>query len=192
MAPRGLNFDRPVVLSIDTGEAMGLRNSHSVVQVWQVAPDRYILTDQWRDRVAYRELRSACKTLIVRHRPTVILIERAGSGRALASDLANPSLDLLEVTPHESKLERLRAHIDVILGKKIALSADAPWRHAYVKEFVEFPRLGTDQVDATTQFLNFMAGGPLLRARSKREPLVVALGSRPGVLLTNMRGRRFW
>ena len=192
LAPRGLNFDRPVVMSIDTGEALGLRNSHSVVQVWQVAPDRYILTDQWRDRVAYGELRSACKTLIVRHRPTVVLIERAGSGRALASDLANRSLDVIELTPHESKLERLRTQIDVILGKKIALPADAPWRHAYVKEFVEFPRLGTDQVDATTQFLNFMAGGPLLRARSKREPLVVALGSRPGVLLTNMRGRRFW
>ncbi len=192
LAPRGLNFDRPVVISIDTGEALGLHNSYSVVQVWQVAPDGYILSDQWRDRVAYGELRAACKTLIGRHRPTVVLIERAGSGRALASDLASRSLDLIEVTPHESKLERLRTQIDVILGRKIALSADAPWRHAYVKEFIEFPRLGTDQVDATTQFLDFMAGGPLLRARSKREPLVVALGSRPGVFLNNMRGRKFW
>ena len=68
-----------------------------------------------------------------------------------------------------SKLERLRAQIDVILGKKIALPADAPWRHSFVEEFVEFPLLGTDQVDATTQFLELMAAEPVLRPRSKPE-----------------------
>ena len=186
-------------MSIDTGEALGLRSSFSVIQVWRVAPDRYVLADQWRDQVAYGALRSACKTLIGRHRPTVVLIERAGSGRALLSELAkNRSLELIDVVPRESKLERLRAQIDVILGKKIALPADAPWRHAYVKEFVEFPRLGTDQVDATTQFLNFMGDEPLLRARSKRELPVATVSSRALVPLNNTSvgvyapGRKLW
>ncbi|MGB7100826.1 MAG: hypothetical protein WBD95_18950, partial [Xanthobacteraceae bacterium] len=199
LAPWSLNFDRPVVMSIDTGEALGLRNSYSVIQVWQVAPDRYILADQRRDQVAYGALRSACKTLIGRHRPAVVLIERAGSGRALLSDLAKyRSLELIDVVPRESKLERLRAQIDVILGKKIALPADAPWRHSFVAEFVEFPLLGTDQVDATTQFLEFMAAEPVLRPRSKPERAVVVLGSRPPVPMNNtsvcayVRGRKLW
>ena len=199
LAPRSLDFDWPVVMSIDTGEALGLRNSYSVIQVWQVAADRYILADQWRDQVAYGDLRSACKSLLRRHRPTVVLIERAGSGRALASDLTEKrSLELIEVTPRNSKLERLRAHIEVILGKKIALPADAPWRHSYVKEFVEFPRVGTDQVDATTQFLDFMADEPLLRPRAKRESPAVTVSSRALMLPINSsvgaypRGRKLW
>ena len=199
LAPRYLNFDLPAVMSIDTGEALGLRNSYSVIQVWRVSPDRYILADQWRDQVAYGALRSACKTLIGRHRPTVALIERAGSGRALLSDLAKyRSLELIDVVPRESKLERLRAQIDVILGKKIALPADAPWRHSFVAEFVEFPLLGTDQVDATTQFLELMAAEPVLRPRSKPERAAVVFGSRPMVPLNNtsvgayVRGRKLW
>ena len=48
-------------MSIDTGEALGLRNSYSVIQVWRVSPDRYILADQWRDQVAYGALRRPVK-----------------------------------------------------------------------------------------------------------------------------------
>jgi hypothetical protein len=186
LTPRRLNFDLPGVMSIDTGEAMGQHNSHSVAQVWHVAPDRYVLDDQWRGQVSYSELRSTCRDLIRRHRPAVVLIEQAGSGRALASDLRkNRSLQVIEMLPRESKLERLRAHIDVILGRKIALPADAPWRHGYVAEFVDFPKLTTDQVDATTQFLEFMAAEPVLHARSAPAIGAVAYGSRPGPLPLN-------
>ena len=86
----------------------------------------------------------------------------------------------------------------MILGRKIALPADAPWRHGYVAEFVDFPKLTTDQVDATTQFLKFMAAEPVLRSRPAPAIGAVAYGSRPGPLLLNssvgvrlhQRGRR--
>ncbi len=58
--------------------------------------------------------------------------------------------------------------------------------------------MGTDQVDATTQFLEFMADEPVLRPRSKPERSAVVLGSCPLVPLNNtsvgayVRGRKLW
>jgi hypothetical protein len=43
----------------------------------------------------------------------------------------------------------------VIIAKRICLPAQASWRDDFVKEFIDFPRgKFTDQVDATTQFLD--------------------------------------
>jgi len=77
----------PTVISIDPGQAEGERNSHSVVQVWRVRPTGYFLVDQWRGRDSYGKLRSTCKSMILKHRPCVALIEKAGTGVALLSDL---------------------------------------------------------------------------------------------------------
>jgi hypothetical protein len=54
-----------------------------------------------------------------------------------------------------SKSARFRVHTETILAKRIHLPAGEPWRDDYVAEFVEFPRgQFTDQVDATTRFLD--------------------------------------
>jgi len=118
--------------------------------------------------------------LIRRHRPTVALIERMGSGNALLSDLACfRSVQLIPIVPRESKVDRLHAHVAVILAKKISLPAEAMWRYEYVAEFVDFPQSFTDQVDATTQFLEFIATNPVLSARPAQAVAQVALYSRP-------------
>ncbi len=93
----------PAVISIDTGEAEGFRNSFSVAQVWYVTPNRYILADQWRGRVRYDRLREECKALIKRYRPTVALIERAGSGAALLADLGR--FRWLELIPRATRVQ---------------------------------------------------------------------------------------
>ena len=44
LTPRRLNFDLPAVISVDTGEAMGLHNSYSVAQVGTLLPTAMSLT----------------------------------------------------------------------------------------------------------------------------------------------------
>src|SRR5262245_55979905 len=68
-----------------------------------------------------------------------------------------------EVTPRSSKAARLRPHVDTILGRRIWLPQYAPWRADFVAEFVEFPHGDfTDQVDATTQYLDWIGEQPNL------------------------------
>jgi predicted phage terminase large subunit-like protein len=171
----------PTVVSIDPGQAEGDDNSYSVVQAWRVHPTGYFLADQWRGRESYDKLRSMCRRMIKRHRPGVVLIEKAGTGIALLSDLQHFGwIERIPVVPRESKVTRLRSHIKVILDGKIALPESAEWRQDYVAEFVEFPTSKfSDQVDATTQFLEYMATSPTLNTPKRPGTAALALNSRP-------------
>jgi predicted phage terminase large subunit-like protein len=191
----------PAVVSIDTGQSEGDANSFSVVQVWRVRSTGYFLADQWRGRVQYDELRSICRQKIRRHQPCTALIEKSGMGLALLSDLKPFSwMQRLAIVPRESKAARLRAHISVILDRKITLPHDAEWRDGYVAEFVSFPKSKfSDQVDATTQFLEFVATNPALTTRQRSGVVAVAYGNCPPAM-TNLTvngiaalvlGRRF-
>jgi predicted phage terminase large subunit-like protein len=172
----------PNVISIDPGQADGDANSFSVVQIWRVRPAGYFfLADQWRGRESYDKLRAMCRQMIRRHRPSAALIEKAGTGVALLSDLQHFGwMERIPVVPRESKLVRLRAQIAVILAGKIALPESAEWRQDFVAEFLEFPKSKfSDQVDATTQFLEFIAGNPVLKTQERSGVAALALNSRP-------------
>jgi predicted phage terminase large subunit-like protein len=171
----------PTVISVDPGQAEGDRNSYSVVQVWRVRSTDFLLADQWRGRKSYDKLRSACRQMIRRHQPCVALIEKAGTGIALLSDLQHFGwMECIPIVPRDSKLTRLRSHITAILDGQIALPERAAWRQDYVAEFVAFPRSKfSDQVDATTQFLEFMATNPTLKTLARSGMAALALHSRP-------------
>jgi predicted phage terminase large subunit-like protein len=169
------------VLSIDPGEQQGERNSYSVAQIWRLAGTGYFLEDLWRVRLRYDELRSLCKEIIRNFRPSAILIEETGLGMALLADLTRKDWqNLVPMRPRQSKIERLRKHAAVIRSRKIMLPSNAPWRDCYIQEFTSFLNCKyTDQVDATTQFLEYMATDPLLRAPPARAIFGAAFGSNP-------------
>ena len=103
---------------------------------------------------------------IVRHfRPSVALIEATANGPALISDAKqrNQFVRVVGVVPdNRSKEKRLHAHVQLIRKQRIVLPEFAPWREDYISEFVEFPSgQFDDQVDATTQYLDWMAVNPL-------------------------------
>jgi predicted phage terminase large subunit-like protein len=89
-----------------------------------------------------------------------VLIEWFGYGQTLFENLRRHfrSLNLHLIAPDgRSKTARLLPHIDVIQSGRIRLPQDARWREAYACEFEQFPHGPfDDQVDATTQFLDFM------------------------------------
>lgn len=167
------------VLSIDPGEQQRESNSYSVAQIWQLVEGRYYLEELRRVRVRYDELRSICKGLMRHYRPSAILIEETGIGLALLSDLKFQNWqEVVPVRPRQSKTDRLRKHASVIRCKKLLLVSNAPWRNEYIEEFVSFPNgRFTDQVDATTQFLEYMASNPMLQTPPSRATISVASGS---------------
>jgi predicted phage terminase large subunit-like protein len=147
----------PVVLSVDAGMTKGRNSAFSVIQAWRVMSDRYHLIDQFREQCDYRTLRDALHRFRKRYRPAAILIERAANGNALISELSRKYRHLImPIKPDgRSKSARLLVHAETIIAKRIHLPADEPWRDDFVAEFVDFPRgQFTDQVDATTQFLD--------------------------------------
>jgi predicted phage terminase large subunit-like protein len=156
----------PVVLSIDPGQAGGPGNSFSVIQAWCQDGDRHLLIDQWRQQCTYRDLRSIFRAkFIKRYRPSAVVIEMTGQGPSLYSEIRPKNwMQLIPVTPSDSKIGRLAEHIDLIEAGRIFLPDKAKWREEFIGEFELFPKGEfTDQIDATTQYLDFMRHCPHLQ-----------------------------
>jgi predicted phage terminase large subunit-like protein len=191
----------PVVLSVDAGMTKGRNSAFSVIQAWRVTSDRYHLIDQFREQCEYSKLRDALRRFQKRYRPAAILIERAANGNALISELSRKYSHLIvPIEPDgRSKSARLRVHAETIIARRIHLPADEPWRDDFVAEFVEFPRgQFTDQVDATTQFLDHagelaklkpaaQAGSGVLVRNSSAQPSSSFSGA-PGMCSSNSSG----
>jgi predicted phage terminase large subunit-like protein len=150
----------PVVLSVDAGVTKRATSAFSVIEVWRLSADRYYLIDLFREQCDYSELLRGLRRFYNRYRPVAILIERAANGHALISELSRKYKQLAKlVIPIDpdgrSKSARLRVHAETIIAKRIYLPVDVSWRDDFIAEFVEFPHgRFTDQVDATTQFLD--------------------------------------
>ena len=73
------------------------------------------------------------------------------------------------IVPRGPKAMRFNNHIKKIRDKKIFLPENAIWREAFVAEVIEFPGEFDDQVDAMTQYLDFMDSDPVVPIRPPRE-----------------------
>jgi predicted phage terminase large subunit-like protein len=170
----------PVVLSVDAGLTKRATSAFSVIEAWRLSADRYYLIDLFREQCDYSELRHEVRRFCKMFRPVAILIERAANGHALISELSRKYKQLAKlvvpINPDgRSKSARLRVHAETIIAKRIHLPADASWRHDFVTEFIEFPHGEfTDQVDATTQFLDH--AGELARLTTNRPAGLASLG----------------
>ncbi len=167
--------DAPIVLSIDPGQKGGEANSYSCVQAWAYGEDVHTLVDVWRGQVDYRRLRDAVRQMIRRHLPSVVLIEGNNLGGALATDIRSQSGMVVEsIMPRQSKVERLRKHIALFRAGGIVLQSGA-WNEAYIAEMIAFPDGEfDDQVDATSQFLDWAVTHPAPPKRKR------AIGAFPG------------
>jgi hypothetical protein len=101
-------------------------------------------------------LKAAFKHLVKAYRPAVAFIEQTALGAPLISDYRPPkSLRVVPVIPgRRSKAVRLARHLELIRAGRVWLPERSRWRHDYVEEFAGFPGAFTDQVDATTQYLD--------------------------------------
>jgi predicted phage terminase large subunit-like protein len=175
-----------VVMSVDPGMTPGSKNSFSAIQLWCPNGNNHYLVNQWREQCDFAVLRSLLLRYFKRYRPSAILIERTANGPALNSMMTHKLQEIIhEVIPKGSKTSRLRRNIDTILARKIVLPESAAWRAEFIAEFVAFPHGDfTDQVDATTQYLDWIGGNPLLE-RPPQPGLCAGIGFDGRQLSTN-------
>ena len=152
-----------------------------MIQVWRETQDTFHLVDQFRERCSFGDLERAARILIGRHRASAVLIENAAQGPALLSRLIQTCRDVqfIPVEALESKSDRLQPHRAAIRAGRISLSPKLSNAFEYIDEMVNFPNGPNDQVDATTQYLVFMATKPILRRREPNNGVGLSLGSQP-------------
>ena len=73
----------PIVLSAYFGKSSERRPAVSVIQAWRVAPDQYVILDQFRGRVERDELEDTLERYVELLDPAAILAASAPGGRAL-------------------------------------------------------------------------------------------------------------
>jgi phage terminase large subunit-like protein len=175
----------PFVISIDAAQREGPAHSYNVIQLWQQVSGTYHLYHQFRQQCSFATMQSAATGLIKRFRPTAILIETAANGGALFSVLRETlsGFNFIPVAPRGSKEERLSRHRDKFKAGLITLQATEPWIVDYLLEFSDFPARGTDQVDGTTQMLDYADANPIWGAPPSREFLGRIATGRPVVPL---------
>jgi predicted phage terminase large subunit-like protein len=160
----------PAVLSIDPGLGTGLTASRTVIQAWLSLNGKYYLADQYCEACDAEQFRHMFWKFATRHRPSVALIEATANGPALYARIQNKArFEVRLVTPRRApKAARLNAHIEKIQNKQIFLLQGAPWRPAFIDEIVGFPGEFDDQLDAMTQYLDFMDTKPTIKPAPQR------------------------
>jgi predicted phage terminase large subunit-like protein len=164
----------PVVLSVDPGYGGGSHASRSVIQAWKRQGKEHYLIDQFCDQCDAEELRRAFWRFVRKYNPSVALIENTANGPALYSMVRRKAnFEIKLITPrHDSKAVRFIDHLPKIRNKHIHLPEFAVWREAFMAEVVAFPGEFDDQVDAMTQYLDFMDTDPTIPPPRKREPAI--------------------
>ena len=152
-----------VILSIDTAFKTGAENDFSVIAAWGEGATGYYLLSLWRDRVEFPLLKQTLVNIAAQWKPRVVLIEDAASGQSLIQELKNSTaLPVKPVKVDRDKVSRAYAVTPLCEAGRVYLPQGAPWLADFLDEHSSFDKsVHDDQVDTTTQALNFFRGsGP--------------------------------
>lgn len=148
-----------IVQSLDTASKDKEFNDPSAVSTWAVTRQGWYLLHVWTDKLIYPELKNTIKSLYLRFKPNVVLIEDKSSGQELIADLRADkavSMPIVAIEPEGSKEVRAHAVSALCEAGLVWLPESADWLQHFESEFFAFP-LSTkkDQVDSVTQFLRW-------------------------------------
>ena len=143
-----------VIQSWDTASKEGGQNDWCVCTTWFVHEKKYYLVDVLRGRFDYPTLRSLAIAHAHAHRPHKILIEDAGVGTALVSELKRSGLTAIPVKPEQSKVTRMSIESAKFESGLVLLPLQASWLRDLEDELFSFPHgRHDDQVDSISQAL---------------------------------------
>ena len=106
----------------------------------------------------YPDLKRAVVAQRSRFPKSVVIVEEKASGIQLIQELGR-ELRMRPYSPPSGadKLVRLHIQTDKFASGRVLLPTRAPWLQAYIAELTGFPNTKyDDQVDSTTQFLDFI------------------------------------
>lgn len=132
-------------------------NDFSVCTTWVLAHDGYYLTDVWKGRVEFPELKRKCVELNEIHKPNEILIEDKASGQSLIQELQRETnLPIKAIKVDTDKAARVHAVTPLIEAGKVYLPNGVNWLNDFINECEDFPDGEYDDtVDSVSQFLNY-------------------------------------
>ena len=152
-------FNR-IVQSWDTAFKIGHDNDYSACTTWGEADAGWYLIDRWKRRVEFPALKAMAATLGEQFKPSVVLVEDKASGQSLIQELKRDTrLPILAIKVDSDKVSRAYAVTPSIATGRVFLPESAPWLVDYVDCMANFPNAAyDDDVDSTTQALNYMIG----------------------------------
>lgn len=144
--------------SWDTGTKDDEINDPTAGTFWRSCDSGFYLSDVFKARLQFPDLRRAVESFAVRDNPAAILIEDKGSGQQLLQVLrAETRLPVIAIEPTKSKTIRAQGVSGTVEAGRVFLPNTAPWLPDYEIEMQSFPAgAHDDQVDSTTQALRYM------------------------------------
>jgi len=160
--PRIEDFDQ-VIQSWDTSFKDMEDSDYTVGQVWGRKGAMFYLIDQVRDRMNGYDLIQAIRRFSSMYpHATAKLIEDSANGPAVISILEREVPGMIPIRARANKFSRLQGAIPLIAAKNVYLpqnfdGTQIKWVGELIEELAAFPNSTyDDQVDATSQALNFM------------------------------------
>jgi predicted phage terminase large subunit-like protein len=150
-----------IVQSWDTAFKTGQDNDYSVCTTWGEAQAGWYLLDRWKRRIEFPALKGMAQTLFQQFKPSVVLVEDKASGQSLIQELKRDTrLPIFAIKVDTDKVTRAYAVTPLIETGRVFLPESAPWLVDYVDSMASFPNAAyDDDVDSTTQALNYVRGG---------------------------------
>ena len=149
-----------VIQSWDTAAKNGAQNDWSVCTTWLIHEKHFYLLDVTRGRYEYPRLRETAAALAERFKPSVIMIEDASTGIALAQELRQAGTFAVRPIPVErDKIGRLYVQQAKFEAGLVLFPKAARFLAELETELLTFPQGKTDdQVDSISQALAYKPG----------------------------------
>ncbi len=146
-----------VVQSWDTALSDQPTADFSVGTTWGSLDGKWHLLDVFRQRLAFPDLKRAVLRLHRQWKPDRVIIEDAGTGKALFQEFrASGELRPMMWSVTQDKETRLIGVTGQLEAGLCVLPTDAPWLNDFRREMQAFPYgRHDDQVDSLTQFLEY-------------------------------------
>jgi len=144
----------------DTAGKTKQENDFSVCETWIESSDGYYLTNLFKERLEFPELKKKAIELFEQENPDQVWIEDKSSGTALIQELRrNTRIPLKEITAEKDKLEYVNACSPLIESGRVFLPFSAVWLDDFLAECEDFPGGEfDDQVDVMSKYLNEKKG----------------------------------
>jgi predicted phage terminase large subunit-like protein len=147
-----------IIQTADTAFSDKTTADWSVIQTWALGVDgRIYFLDEWRDRVAFPELKRAAYRQFAKWRPARLIVEERASGQSLIQELRTPEpgMPLLPVTPYKDMNRDKVTRANAVTGYfeagivRIPREDTHPWVTDWRSEMQYFPAgAKDDRVDA--------------------------------------------
>ena len=190
-----------VVMSVDTAVKDKQSNDPTAITVWGEHGDRKYLLEVIVERLLYDALLVRLAKCALEWKPSLCLMESAGSGAQAADflrkqrsviDVAAGRIelpwrtDIVEIKPVGNKWLRFYASIPTMRQGEVWIPESAPWIEEWLTEITDAPRvIHDDQCDSTAMFINWATENAPSPYSSNEVPADIARGLTPSAV----RGR---